>query len=235
MEAGFETFSLEHFATMLVLGIITYGVIRKGKVADEPEKSNIGLMIAGLAFSTIIIDAIVKIAYGSFDILVDLPFFMCDLVAIILPFVILSDNRKWIGILYFWALAGTMQALITPDVEAGFPSFHFFRYFIGHACIIIAVLYTVIVKKIRIGWQDFLNAIIYAQFYLVGVHLINQILSSNYGYTLQKPPGRSILDLMGPWPWYILWGEFLMVFLYLLLLAPFLLWPVKSEGLSTGK
>src|SRR5688572_18740106 len=192
MEAGFETFSAEHLATMLALGMITYGVIRKGKVADEPEKSNIGLMIAGLAFSTIIIDAIVKIAYGSFDILVDLPFFMCDLVAIILPFVILSENRKWIGILYFWALAGTMQALITPDVEAGFPSFHFFRYFIGHACIIIAVLYTVIVKKIRIGWQDFLNAIIYAQVYLVGVHLINQILSSNYGYTLQKPPGPSI-------------------------------------------
>ena len=171
-------------------------------------------------------------AYGSFDILVDLPFFMCDLVAMILPFIILSENRKWIGILYFWALAGTMQALITPDVEAGFPSFDFFRYFIGHASIIIAVLYTVILKKVRIGWPDFLNAIIYAQGYLVAVHMINQILSSNYGYTMQKPPGASILDLMGPWPWYILWGEFLMVFLYLLLLAPFLLWPPKPTPLS---
>ena len=84
-----------------------------------------------------------------------------------------------------------MQALITPDVDAGFPSFDFFRYFIGHASIIIAVLYTVIVKKIRIGWPDFLNAIIYAQGYLVAVHMINQILSSNYGYTMQKPPGAS--------------------------------------------
>ena len=232
MGTGFETFSAEHLITMLVLGAITYAVIRKGKVAEEPEKSNIGLMIAGLAFSTILIDAIVKLAYGSFDILVDLPFFLCDLAAVILPFVILSGNRKWIGILYFWALAGTMQALITPDVEAGFPSFDFFRYFIGHACIILAVLYTVIVKKIRIGWQDFLNAIIYAQLYLVVVHIINQVLNSNYGYTLQKPPGPSILDLMGPWPWYILWGEFLMVFLFLLLLIPFLLWPAKSEALS---
>ncbi|HQW26692.1 MAG TPA: hypothetical protein PLV75_12055, partial [Saprospiraceae bacterium] len=65
--------------------------------------------------------------------------------------------------------------------------------------------------------------------------MINQILSSNYGYTMQKPPGASILDLMGPWPWYILWGEFLMVFLYLLLLAPFLLWPPKPESLSQDK
>ncbi len=235
MGTEFESFSAEHLTTLLAFGMMTYVAIRKGKIAEEPVKSNIGLMIAGLAFSTLIIDAIVKMAYGSFDILVDLPFFMCDLVAMILPFIILSENRKWIGILYFWALAGTMQALITPDVEAGFPSFDFFRYFIGHASIIIAVLYTVIVKKIRIGWPDFLNAIIYAQGYLVAVHMINQILSSNYGYTMQKPPGASILDLMGPWPWYILWGEFLMVFLYLLLLAPFLLWPAKRTPISHDK
>ena len=131
MGTGFESFSAEHLTTLLAFGMITYVAIRKGKVAEEPVKSNIGLMIAGLAFSTLLMDAIVKMAYGSFDILVDLPFFMCDLVAMILPFIILSENRKWIGILYFWSLAGTMQALITPDVEAGFPSFYFFRYFIG--------------------------------------------------------------------------------------------------------
>lgn len=235
MGNGFESFSAEHLTTLVAFGMVTYVAIRKGKAAEEPEKSNIGLMIAGLALSTLLIDAIVKLAFGSFDILVDLPFFMCDLVAMILPFIILSENRKWIGILYFWALAGTMQALITPDVEAGFPSFHFFRYFIGHGSIIIAILYTVIVKRIRIGWHDFLNAIIYAQGYLVAVHLVNQILSSNYGYTMQKPPGPSILDLMGPWPWYILWGEFLMVFLYLLLLAPFLFWPARATDISHGE
>ncbi|MDZ4749053.1 MAG: TIGR02206 family membrane protein [Saprospiraceae bacterium] len=235
METGFESFSVEHLSTLLALGMITYVAISKGKSAEEPLKSDIGLIIAGLAFSTLLIEAIIKLAYGTYDFLVDLPLFMCDLVAMVLPFIIFSGNRKWIGILYFWALAGTMQALITPDVEAGFPSFHFFRYFIGHASIIIAVLYTVIVHRIRIGWHDFLNAIIYAQGYLVVIHIINQVLSSNYGYTMQKPPGPSILDLMGPWPWYILWGEFLIVFLYLLLLAPFLLWPAKPVALSQDK
>lgn len=232
MGSGFESFSTEHFTTLFAFGIITYIAISKGKAADEPLKSGIGQVFAGLAFASILIEAIVKLAFGSFDILVDLPFFMCDLVAMMLPFIIYSENRKWIGILYFWALAGTMQALITPDVEAGFPSFHFFRYFIGHACIIIAVLYTVVVKKINIGWGDFLHAIIYAQVYLVIIHMVNQVLNSNYAYTLQKPPGPSILDLMGPWPWYILWGEFLMVFLYLLLLAPFLLFPAKPSAQS---
>lgn len=223
MSPGFESFSVQHLSALLAFGMITYAAIAKGKAAPEPAKTHIGLIIAGLTFSTLIIDAIFKMAYGTFDILVDLPFFMCDLVAMVLPFVLLAQNRKWIGILYFWALAGTLQALITPDLAEGFPSFHYFRYFIGHAGIITAVLYSVIVRRINIGWQDFINAIIYAQIYLVSVHLINQVMGSNYAYTMQKPPGPSVLDLMGPWPWYIMWGEVLMVVLFLLLLAPFLL------------
>jgi hypothetical integral membrane protein (TIGR02206 family) len=223
MGHSFETFSMQHLSALLACGMVTYVAISKGKSSEEPVKTNIGLIIAGLTFSTLLIDALFKLVYGTFDILSDLPFFMCDLVAMILPFVLLHQNRKWTGILYFWAMAGTMQALITPDLNDGFPSFHFFRYFIGHAGIVAAVLYTVVVRRIRIGWQDFLNAIIYAQVYLVCVHLINQVLQSNYGYTMQKPPGPSILDMMGPWPWYILSGELLMVVLFLVLLAPFLL------------
>ena len=221
MSHGFETFSTQHFLTLFALGSITYMAIQKGKVADEPLKTDLGLIIAGPTFSTIVVDAIYKLAFHTFDYLVDLPFFLCDLVALMLPFILYQRNRKWIGILYFWALAGTMQALLTPDIEDGFPSFHFFRYFLGHAGIIISVLYTVIVHRVRIHWQDFINAILYAQVYLVGVHLINQVLGSNYAYTMHKPPGPSILDLMGPWPWYILGGEVLMVILFLLLILPF--------------
>jgi hypothetical integral membrane protein (TIGR02206 family) len=228
MNTGFESFSMQHFSALFVFGMVTYAAIAKGKASEEPLKTNIGLILAGLTFSSLIIEAIVKMAWGTYDILVDLPFFMCDLVAMMLPFVLYNQNRKWIGIVYFWALAGTMQALITPDIEAGFPSFHYFRYFITHAGIITAVLYTVIVRRVNIGWQDFINAIIFAQVYLVAVHMVNQFMGSNYAYTMQKPPGPSILDVLGPWPWYIFWGEVLMITLFLILLIPFLILKGKS-------
>jgi len=229
MGHGFESFSFEHFFTLFFFGIVTFVVIRKGQVAMEPERTDLVLMISGLTFSTLIIEAILKFFNGTYDILVDLPFYLCDIVILILPFVLLYHNRKWIGILYFWALAGAMQALITPDIGEGFPSFEFFRYFIAHAGIILAMLYTIIVRRIRIGWPDFINAVIYAQVYLVVIHLINTFLGSNYGYTMQKPPGASVLDLMGPWPWYIFWGEFLMIGLYLLLIVPFLFRKVADD------
>ena len=57
--------------------------------------------------------------------------------------------------------------------------------------------------------------------YLVVVTAINYALGSNYMYTLQKPHTASLLDLLGPWPWYLLWAEFLALLLFTLLYLPF--------------
>lgn len=229
MNSGFESFSTQHFAALFTFGVITYVVIQQGKSAPEETRTRLGLILAGLTFSSLIIETLVKSWEGTYDFLTDLPLFLCDLVAIVLPFVLYVRHRKWIGILYFWAMAGTVQALITPELEHGFPSFHFFRYFITHAGIVTTILYTVVVWQIRITWKDFFNAVLYAQFYLLAVHLINTLLGSNYSYTIHKPFSTSLLDLFGPWPWYILGGELLMVILFLLVFAPFLLFRANKD------
>lgn len=230
MASGFESFSVQHFSALFTFGFLTLVSIRQGRKADEPLKTNIGLVIGGVTFSMLLIEATVKLAYGTYDVYTDLPLFLCDLTAVLLPWVMFAKNRKWLGILYFWAIAGTLQALITPDLEEGFPSFHYFRYFFSHGGIVMAILYAVLVWKIHIGWKDFLNAILYAQIYLVGIHLFNHVLGSNYSYTLQKPPNPTILDFLGAWPWYIFWGEIFMILLFLILLIPFLVKPLKESG-----
>lgn len=229
MHTHFETFSLQHFAILMVLGAITAQAVRKGIRSDDVVKYQIALILAGVTFFSLVIETGVKLVSHTYDTLTDLPFFLCDLVTLILPLVIWQRSRKWMGILYFWAMAGTLQALITPELEEGFPSFHFFRYFIMHAGIVAAVLYSVIVWKIRITWKDFLHAVIYIQVYLVGVHMVNLVLGSNYCYTLQKPAVPTLLDLLGPWPWYIFFGELLMLVLFYFLLLPFLVFK-KSDA-----
>jgi len=223
MVAEFHTFSVQHFGILLLLTGIATVLIRKGRQLDDEEKFKLALIIAGITFSFEIIEALVLSVQGHYDYRVDLPLFLCDLSAVILPFVLLRKNRKWIGILYFWTMAGTLQALITPDLEKGFPSFEYFRYFTMHGGIVIAILYTIIVFKIRINWRDLIQAVLYAQVYLVCIHLINQVLQTNYSYTIQKPAGATILNYFGPWPWYIMWGEVLMLVLFLVLLLPFIL------------
>jgi uncharacterized membrane protein YwaF len=62
-----------------------------------------------------------------------------------------------------------------------------------------------------------------AQPYLLILMGINKVLGSNYGYTMHKPPTGSVLDFFGPWPWYILGAELLMLISFLLLITPFVI------------
>jgi hypothetical integral membrane protein (TIGR02206 family) len=218
---AFTAFSISHLLALSVLGIIGYFLIRTGRRSDDENQLNIAIVIAGLTLSTEIIEVIVLNFLGRYEWRADLPLFLCDLTAVFLPFVLLKQNRKWLGILYFWSMAGTVQALITPELDEGFPSFEFLRYFTMHGGIVIAMMYCIIVFRIRIHWKDFTNAIFYAQVYLIAIHVFNEVFRTNYSYTLQKPAGTTVLDYFGPWPWYLLWGEVLMIALFLILMLPF--------------
>ena len=230
MDPIFESYTLQHFSALIVFALITCLAIWIGWKSNDRTKMQIGFILAFLAFSIMLVDLIYRLATHTFDILGDLPLFLCDLVVCMLPVIIWKRNRKWLGILYFWAIAGTLQALITPELKSGFPSFEYFRYFIMHAGIVSAVVYCIVVWKINITWRDFLNAVLYVQFYIIGIHLINIMLASNYSYTMKKPDSTTILNFMGAWPWYILVAEIVMIILFLLLMLPFILRRTGQTG-----
>ena len=78
-------------------------------------------------------------------------------------------------------------------------------------------------------------AILYAQGYLLVVHVFNILLKSNYSYTMSKPESATILDLMGPWPWYIFFADLVMGVLFLLLMLPFIIGKKSNHPSSEGK
>jgi len=39
---------------------------------------------------------------------------------------------------------------------------------------------------------------------MVLVYGINLLVGGNYMFLMHKPPTASLLDVLGPWPWYIL-------------------------------
>ncbi len=222
MDEGFHSFSVQHFGMLAVLLIITLAAIRVGQMSGDKTKHWLGFSMALTAFVVLWIDLVHRMIMGNLRITDDLPLFLCDIVACLLPLFVFMQNRKWMGVIYFWSIAGTLQALLTPELKVGFPNFEYFRYFIMHGGIVSTVIYYVVVWKTRITWRDFFNAILYAQVYLITIHLFNLILGTNYSYTLHKPDGATVLDMMGAWPWYLVLGEVLMVFLFLLLMIPYL-------------
>ena len=221
--AEFEAYSGQHYGALIVFVLFTWLVIRIGRRQNWLHRMYLGVILGCLpvlfTFSGILID----LFNGTFDHREDLPLHLCRLLAFVLPFLMYLKNPRWLSIFYFWIMAGTFQALLTPDLAEGFPQFWYFRYWVLHCGLVTAILYAVIVYGLRPGWKDLWWAVFATQGYLVVVHAANYFLGSNYSYTMRKPPDGSILDLLGPWPWYILSGQGIMLVLFVLLLSPFLI------------
>lgn len=151
----------------------------------------------------------------------DLPFHVCRFLALSAPYFIWKHNRFWLGVMYFWILAGTLNANITPDIKYGFPSWDYFSYWMMHSFLVILPIYYIVIFKVRITLKDFFNAFWTANLFLIFSLIANYILGSNYMYTMAKPPADTILNMMGEWPIYLLTTQLLALFLFTLLYIPF--------------
>jgi Integral membrane protein (intg_mem_TP0381) len=77
-----------------------------------------------------------------------LPLQLCDVVAFAAAGALWFRHPLLVELTYFWGLAGTANALISPDLPDHFPSYLFFQYFIAHAAIVAAALFLVIGLRI---------------------------------------------------------------------------------------
>ena len=51
--------------------------------------------------------------------------------------------------------------------------------------------------------------------------LTNWLTGGNYMFLARKPQGASLIDLLGPWPWYILALEGVALFSFFVFFSPF--------------
>jgi hypothetical integral membrane protein (TIGR02206 family) len=122
---------------------------------------------------------------------------------------------------WFWGLAGTLQGLLTPDLDVGFPHLVFVEYVTGHAGIVVAALFLVVgmhhwprpgavwrVLLISVGWTA-----------VVGV--ADAWTGGNYMFLRRRPGEWTLLTVLGPWPWYLVGATALALVLFALLDAPF--------------
>lgn len=157
---------------------------------------------------------------GQFDATTDLPFDICNIVALLLPLLMWNPTQRVHEIMYFWIFAGTIQAVVTPHLYEGYPHFTFFKYWIVHGGLVIYAVYITAVFQLRPTRQSIFRAFGYLQGYAVFVLCVDLLLRANYMYLLGKPPTASPLDFLGPWPWYLLVSEGVALALFGLVYLP---------------
>src|ERR1700761_3202909 len=132
-----------------------------------------------------------------------LPLNLCDWANIAVILALLTHNQRAYELGYFWALAGTLQGLLTPDTPFDFPEVRFIIFSIFHAGIIAAVLYLTFGARMRPYVRSLLPVAAWSIGYAVVAGITDWQLGTNYGFLRAKPANVSVFEFLPPWPQYI--------------------------------
>lgn len=150
----------------------------------------------------------------------NLPLQLCDLTVWLSVAACLTLRPAIVEFAYFAGIAGAGMAILTPDLWSPWPSYAAIYFFVAHGGIVIAASMLVFgrVVPLRRGavWRVFGWLLAYA----AALGVLNAITGANYMYLSRKPESRSLLDSLGPWPFYLLPATALTLGLFWLLWLP---------------
>jgi hypothetical integral membrane protein (TIGR02206 family) len=150
-----------------------------------------------------------------------LPLQLCDATLVLAVAALLTLNPLCIDLAYYGTLAGTTMALLTPDLPGPFPSFSTVQFFISHGLVVASILFLVGAKQARPRTGSVWRAMVGLNLFAVFAAAFNAAFGTNYMYLRSKPESPSLLDYLGPWPWFLLSGEVVALALFALLWFPF--------------
>jgi hypothetical integral membrane protein (TIGR02206 family) len=158
---------------------------------------------------------------GTWSARTSLPLALCDVAVLVAAGACWLRTPLLVELTYFWGLAGTLQAVATPDLNTGFPHLVFFQYVVGHVGIVVAALFLVLGMRLTPRRGAVPRVFVLTAGYTAAVGLIDGLTGANYMF-LRAPPGEwTILRLLGPWPWYVVSAAGVAFVLLVLLDLPF--------------
>lgn len=224
----FERWGIPHLAAIAITVLLPLFLAAWSRHGDSRSRTR----IVGLGFSVLLIGEITAqflysdrgVVQGWQDLM---PLHVCDLALFACVLACLTRKLWCFEIAYFWGLAGTIHGLFTPDLEVGFPGVQFWLFFIGHGGIVGCVLYLVFGMRFKPTFQSVIRAFLALLGYAIVSGLFNLLFGTNYGYTRAKPAAGSIMDHLGPWPWYIVSLVGVAIVSFLILYLP---WWIREIG-----
>jgi hypothetical integral membrane protein (TIGR02206 family) len=113
------------------------------------------------------------------------------------------------------------MSLLTPNLPESSPAYLSVQFFLDHGLIVTAVLYLAWSGQARPRPGSVAKAMLALNIFAAIVGTFDSIFKTNYMYLRAKPQNISLLDFLGPWPWYIVASEGVAFALFLLLYLPF--------------
>jgi hypothetical integral membrane protein (TIGR02206 family) len=212
---------------LVVLAIFVVGaalLIWLGRRQTEAQARILGRILAVVIVVAFAVAMVYKLIRP--DIETSIPLQLCDIAELTAAYALWSQ-RHWAFVLaYYWGLVLSSQALITPDIGTraegapDFPSHLFLTFFVLHVLVVWAAIYLTWGRRNRPLWRDYRFAIIVTLAWAAFTIAFNVFAGTNYGYLNRKPPTASALDVLGPWPLYLVAEVAIVVVVWALMTWP---------------
>jgi len=196
--------------------LCTWTRLRPGRWSARAAK-----VIGAVLLSVCVVDTVRQLTNDTWALRTSLPLALCNFALIVAAAACWWRPRQLVELTYFWGLAGTLQGLVTPDLNVAFPHVEFFEYVVGHTLIIVAALFLVVGMRIEPRRGSVLRASVITYIYVALVGLVDALIDANYMFLHHGPHQWTLLRLMGPYPWYLVTGVVFVPLFFSLLYSPF--------------
>ncbi len=219
----FVFFSAPHWSALAVLGFLYLGLWFLKEWFSKPSVDNkVRWIIAAILILQEVSLSVWHLSIGTWSAGTSLPLHLCGIAIVLGAIALVNRSYLLYELVFFWGLGGAIQALLTPDIGAyGFPHYRYFQFFVSHGTLIFASLYMTWVGGQRPTHRSIWKVWGITNIYLVFIAGVNWLTNGNYLFICHKPEGGSIMDVMGPWPWYIVVLEFVALISFYIYYLPF--------------
>ena len=215
-----EHWSVEHVAALVVTAVLAASLVAGARRRGDAWAVPIGRGLAVVILAGFVCEQVTYALRSDWTAEVNLPLQLTDAVTLASVAALWRPRSALlVELVYFWALTASLQAVLTPDLGYSAPDVLFFTYFATHSGAIAAACLLVFgerrTPRADAVWRVFGVTVGFAA--VAGIGTL--VTGGNYMFLRRKPVRGSLLDVMGPWPVYILAAAVLAIAMFLVLAA----------------
>jgi hypothetical integral membrane protein (TIGR02206 family) len=202
----FVAFGWSYWVVMVLLVVIATALVVAGRRYRGTPLGRRCSRTLALVFAGFLVPVwLYSLLGGQQEIKDSLPLQLCDLAAMAVVWALWSYSSTAFALTYFWGLTLTSQAFISPALTGpDFPSLQFLAFFGLHSVVLWGAIYLTWGVGLRPDWRSYRIALAVTIGWAVVMFAFDRVTDANYGFLNTKPVVWSLLDALGPWPWYLL-------------------------------
>jgi hypothetical integral membrane protein (TIGR02206 family) len=214
----FTAYGPSHWAVIAVFVIGAGLLVWVGRRQSARQARRLGRILGAV---TALIYAAILVYVLTPPTLDSVPLQLTDLATVVAAYALWSQKHWAYALTYYWGLVLSTQALISPALQSpDFPHYQFLAFWAIHLLVVWAAIYQTWGRGMRPDWRSYRIAVAVSAVWAVVTFTFNSFAGTNYGFLNRKPSTTSLLDVMGPWPWYVFIGTALIVTVWALMTWP---------------